>query len=223
MRGSSPRSGGASTASTTPTAAGPAGGGGGVLQWWFKSGRGSTGSTTAPEQTAEVPPAQKTAAGPEGYKAALSLLLFDNYDSTKSGHSHVATTENFGGAAVSTLASLKAGNIKTETLDEVNRISELQKRGKQAGQQFSDNPRERLKSLSADIRLLRADLPCELGSSIFVRYDEDKSALTALIIGPADSPYENGLFEFDILLGPNYPVTLRSSSSRALAAASAPT
>ena len=169
---------------------GPAGGGGGVLQWWFKSGRGSTGSTTAPEQTAEVPPpsGQKTAAGPEGYKAALSLLLFDNYDSTKSGHSHVATTENFGGAAVSTLASLKAGNIKTETLDEVNRISELQKRGKQAGQQFSDNPRERLKSLSADVRLLRADLPCELGSSIFVRYDEDKSALTALIIGPADSP-----------------------------------
>ena len=45
-----------------------------------------------------------------------------------------------------------------------------------------------------------------LGSSIFVRVDEDRyDVLVALIIGPEGTPYENGCFEFDIFLPAEYP------------------
>jgi ubiquitin-protein ligase len=48
----------------------------------------------------------------------------------------------------------------------------------------------------------------EVGSSIFVRCDDTRlDVLKALIIGPEGSPYENGCFEFDIWLPPDYPNT----------------
>ncbi len=49
-------------------------------------------------------------------------------------------------------------------------------------------------------------LPVEWGSAIFVKSDEDRpDVLKALVIGPQDSPYQNGCFEFDILLPAQYP------------------
>ena len=43
-------------------------------------------------------------------------------------------------------------------------------------------------------------------SSIFIKYDEDNfQKLKALIIGPKDTPYENGCFIFDIFIPNNYP------------------
>jgi ubiquitin-protein ligase len=45
-------------------------------------------------------------------------------------------------------------------------------------------------------------------SSIFVKCDEKRmDVIKALIIGPEDTPYANGCFEFDILLPPSYPDT----------------
>ncbi|CAB9512022.1 (E3-independent) E2 ubiquitin-conjugating enzyme UBE2O [Seminavis robusta] len=48
-------------------------------------------------------------------------------------------------------------------------------------------------------------LPIEYGSSIFVRSLENQmDMLRALIIGPEDTPYSNGIFMFDISMG-DYP------------------
>ena len=53
---------------------------------------------------------------------------------------------------------------------------------------------------------LSKSLPVFYGSSIIVRCDETQiNVLKALIIGPVDTPYENGVFEFDILLPYDYP------------------
>mmetsp|Transcript_25936 Transcript_25936/g.32338 ORF Transcript_25936/g.32338 Transcript_25936/m.32338 type:complete len:639 (-) Transcript_25936:58-1974(-) len=60
--------------------------------------------------------------------------------------------------------------------------------------------------VGSEISSLVNSLPVEYGSSIFVRCDEDRmDILKALIIGPEDSPYANGCFEFDILLPGDYP------------------
>lgn len=53
---------------------------------------------------------------------------------------------------------------------------------------------------------LSRDLPVTWPSSIFVVQDENRfSALKALIIGPQDTPYQNGAFIFDIWLPPEFP------------------
>lgn len=62
--------------------------------------------------------------------------------------------------------------------------------------------RARTKAICRDILTLRADLP----GGIFVKYGEARPELMkALIVGPQDSPYENGIFEFDLYLPSNYP------------------
>lgn len=66
--------------------------------------------------------------------------------------------------------------------------------------------RGRMARIAKEISSLMATLPVEYGSSIFVRADEDRiDVMKALIIGPEGTPYENGCFEFDILLPSDYP------------------
>lgn len=49
-------------------------------------------------------------------------------------------------------------------------------------------------------------LPCEFSSSFYIRADEtNPSCIKALIAGGRGTPYEHGLFEFDILIEPEYP------------------
>ncbi|KAG5176482.1 ubiquitin-conjugating enzyme/RWD-like protein, partial [Tribonema minus] len=49
-------------------------------------------------------------------------------------------------------------------------------------------------------------LPVYWDSSIFLVVDEGKSNLMrAVITGPKDTPYQDGLFEFDIFLPAQYP------------------
>lgn len=63
-----------------------------------------------------------------------------------------------------------------------------------------------MKRLSSEIPTLASDLPIDMGASIFLRVDEQyPRAMRAIISGPADTPYESGLFVFDIYLPPNYP------------------
>ena len=61
----------------------------------------------------------------------------------------------------------------------------------------------RMKRLVEEIANMKTSLP----PGIFIRYASTRpDILKALIIGPADTPYENGLFEFDILCPTNYPL-----------------
>lgn len=68
--------------------------------------------------------------------------------------------------------------------------------------------KERMAHITREITTLATSLPLNLSSSIFVRVDEDRpDVLKALITGPADTPYENGCFVFDIFLPVTYPDT----------------
>ncbi|KAI4950987.1 hypothetical protein J4E86_007496 [Alternaria arbusti] len=67
---------------------------------------------------------------------------------------------------------------------------------------FMDSQPGRFKRLITEITTLQTGLP----PGIFVRYCEDRpDILKCVIVGPADTPYENGLFEFDIFCGQMFP------------------
>ncbi|KAH6878204.1 hypothetical protein BKA58DRAFT_308467 [Alternaria rosae] len=60
----------------------------------------------------------------------------------------------------------------------------------------------RFKRLITEITTLQTGLP----PGIFVRYCEDRpDILKCIIVGPAGTPYENGLFEFDLFCGAAFP------------------
>ncbi|KAF2022336.1 UBC-like protein, partial [Aaosphaeria arxii CBS 175.79] len=59
-----------------------------------------------------------------------------------------------------------------------------------------------MKRLITEIASLKTGLP----PGIFVRYAASRiDCLKFLIVGPVDTPYENGLFEFDLFCPANYP------------------
>ncbi|KAJ1413052.1 ubiquitin-conjugating enzyme/RWD-like protein [Ochromonadaceae sp. CCMP2298] len=63
-----------------------------------------------------------------------------------------------------------------------------------------------LHRIASEVATLSKSLPVNLASSIFVRVDEARmDVIKALVIGPEETPYANGCFEFDFLLPPNYP------------------
>ncbi|KAK2959204.1 putative Ubiquitin-conjugating enzyme E2 Z [Blattamonas nauphoetae] len=63
-----------------------------------------------------------------------------------------------------------------------------------------------MRRISQEITSLRTSLPFNIGSSVFVRVDENCAQLIkAVISGPEDTPYESGLFEFDIFLNSGFP------------------
>ncbi|KAH7078438.1 hypothetical protein FB567DRAFT_631773 [Paraphoma chrysanthemicola] len=60
----------------------------------------------------------------------------------------------------------------------------------------------RFKRLLTELTTLKTGLP----PGIFVRYAEDRPDVQkVLIIGPAETPYENGLFEFDVFCDQKFP------------------
>ncbi|EFJ18375.1 ubiquitin-conjugating enzyme 25, E2-like protein [Selaginella moellendorffii] len=64
----------------------------------------------------------------------------------------------------------------------------------------------RSRRIAKELAGLATQLPLEFHSSIHVRVDEFRmDLLRALIIGPHDTPYENGIFLFDIFVGDGYP------------------
>lgn len=63
-----------------------------------------------------------------------------------------------------------------------------------------------MKRLSVEISTLSRELPIHKDASIFLRIDEENPrCMRALITGPPDTPYESGLFVFDIYIPANYP------------------
>ncbi|KAL3690077.1 hypothetical protein R1sor_016386 [Riccia sorocarpa] len=65
---------------------------------------------------------------------------------------------------------------------------------------------KRMLHLSKEIASLATTLPLEWESSIHLCVDESRvDVLRAMIVGPQGTPYQNGLFLFDIFLPPDYP------------------
>lgn len=66
----------------------------------------------------------------------------------------------------------------------------------------TQGPGGRMRKILAQVASLSSDLP----EGIFVRYGEGRpDILKILIVGPDDTPYERGLFEFDMLCGMHFP------------------
>ncbi|XP_030370289.1 baculoviral IAP repeat-containing protein 6 isoform X2 [Scaptodrosophila lebanonensis] len=64
----------------------------------------------------------------------------------------------------------------------------------------------RVKRLAQEAVTLSTSLPLSFSSSVFVRCDTDRlDIMKVLITGPADTPYANGCFEFDVYFPPDYP------------------
>ncbi|KAK0280494.1 glycylpeptide N-tetradecanoyltransferase [Friedmanniomyces endolithicus] len=67
---------------------------------------------------------------------------------------------------------------------------------------FGDPPAGRMRELIKEVTCLKTSLP----PGIFVRYGESRmDVMKILIVGPQGTPYENGLWEFDLLCGIEYP------------------
>lgn len=66
-----------------------------------------------------------------------------------------------------------------------------------------------MKRLSTEIPTLAQNLPIHIDASIFLRVDENNPrAMRACITGPPDTPYDSGIFIFDIYLPPDYPTSV---------------
>ena len=64
----------------------------------------------------------------------------------------------------------------------------------------------RVKRLAQEAVTLSNSLPLSYSSTVFVRTDADRlDVMKVLITGPADTPYSNGCFEFDVYFPLDYP------------------
>lgn len=60
--------------------------------------------------------------------------------------------------------------------------------------------------INKEMKVLARDLPCEDGGSIFVAFDDNRMDLIkALLMGPVDTPYAYGFYQFHISLPAKYP------------------
>ncbi|KAL8946670.1 MAG: hypothetical protein Q9222_006966 [Ikaeria aurantiellina] len=68
--------------------------------------------------------------------------------------------------------------------------------------EIKSSPKGRIPRLMSEVSEMATSLP----EGIFVRVQEERpDIMRALIIGPKDTPYEGGLFEFEIVCNPDYP------------------
>lgn len=80
----------------------------------------------------------------------------------------------------------------------------------------------RVKRLAQESVTLSTSLPLSYSSSVFVRCDNDRlDIMKVLITGPADTPYANGCFEFDVYFPTDYPnspmmINLETTGRRAI-------
>lgn len=67
---------------------------------------------------------------------------------------------------------------------------------------------EGLHRVTKEIQVLSKSLPCESSGSIFFHFDSaDLSRCKVLVSGPEGTPYEHGLYLFEVLLPGNYPLS----------------
>ncbi|MCJ1468695.1 hypothetical protein MMC07_007324 [Pseudocyphellaria aurata] len=96
----------------------------------------------------------------------------------------------------------KAYNEKYCMTREENVLHHVVERLKKAARDTGHSPPNRIKRLVTEASEMATSLP----PNIFVKVDEVRpDVMKSLIVGPADTPYEGGLFEFDIYCPSNYP------------------
>lgn len=65
---------------------------------------------------------------------------------------------------------------------------------------------QRAVKLMRELRALRSALPLNTGSSVFLRHDKKRPhVMQVMISGPQDTPYDSGLYLFDVYCPPGYP------------------
>ncbi|KAK4236182.1 hypothetical protein C8A03DRAFT_17147 [Achaetomium macrosporum] len=116
----------------------------------------------------------------------------------KATQAHVATASQDN---VTALCKWHRANCVKDLPDHV--ILEGHHYEKQAGELVGSNPSVgRMRKLLAQISSLSTDLP----EGIYVRHGESRlDVLKILISGPTGTPYENGLFEFDMFCDHEFP------------------
>ncbi|KAI6210465.1 putative ubiquitin-conjugating enzyme protein 17 [Aphelenchoides besseyi] len=71
---------------------------------------------------------------------------------------------------------------------------------------YASSLKERTKRIAKELASLYTGLPLSKSSSIFLCMDESRcDVLKVLISGPENTPYQNGLFEFDVFFPSSYP------------------
>jgi baculoviral IAP repeat-containing protein 6 len=72
---------------------------------------------------------------------------------------------------------------------------------------FSPSLKDRTKRIAKELASIHTSLPLNASNSIYVCIDESRcDMLKVMISGPDNTPYENGLFEFDVFFPANYPL-----------------
>ncbi len=67
---------------------------------------------------------------------------------------------------------------------------------------------KRMTRLALEIAALKTSLPLTVSSSVFIRCDTHRQDIMKMLItGPADTPYSNGCFEFDVYFPKDYPTS----------------
>ncbi|KAL8796527.1 MAG: hypothetical protein Q9195_001201 [Heterodermia aff. obscurata] len=83
-----------------------------------------------------------------------------------------------------------------------NMISFMRSDLAQAAGALTYSKPDRVRRIAVEIAEMSTSLP----PNVFVRADEARpDCVKSLIVGPEGTPYQGGLFEFDILCGPQYP------------------
>jgi ubiquitin-protein ligase len=136
-------------------------------------------------------------------KQSLADVVGSNGGPSSMSVDPVDLTSRSGQQIDSYVAVMNTMKIKTEKLLNGSKFSYHYRA--QAQNVKSSQPK-RLIRIGKELASLSNSLPIHDTSSVFVCIDEERpDCLKALIVGPAGTPYENGLFEFDIFLPSNYP------------------
>ncbi len=159
---------------------------------------------TVAQLMATIPLVQSTRGTAESNKArpaTQSGLAISSRSYTSGGSSQPAAAAAASGGAAHAAMKTYCIALKDLQLDEAEGLAG-------SGHSFCSVQSQgaRGSRLLRQVSVLATSLPLDVGSSVFVRYDSQHlSSLRACISGPAGTPYEKGLFFFDIFLPSDFP------------------
>eukprot|EP00741_Cyanophora_paradoxa_P005662 tig00000939_g5489.t1 len=157
------------------------------------------------EEEAREPPSKKAKGAEEAageYCRALRPLLFEQVQLTGCGRFY------FDGANAKAELAMYDQMAKMQMMAAAVMGGGVAHPGKGAGWAgaTAEGSRNRTLHINKELAALSTSLPLTYESAIFVRIDEARmDRLSAVILGPVDTPYAHGVFEFHIQLPPTYP------------------
>ncbi|VDN51966.1 unnamed protein product [Dracunculus medinensis] len=111
--------------------------------------------------------------------------------------------------AATTFTGHNAENLKLSFIGEYGKLVEqfTFKKEVRCVNPFSPASKDRTKRIAKELASMANTLPLNASNSIFICVDESRCDIVkALISGPDDTPYQNGLFEFDVFFPPRQVV-----------------